>query len=87
MGAMPPIGSAIDQYAVDDIVDAYVDWREQSRHVWIAYARWASAPADDAQLRFAAYLAELDQEQRACDVYAATVSRTAAIHASRTRRA
>ena len=26
MGAMPPIGGAIDQYAVDDIVDAYVDW-------------------------------------------------------------
>jgi hypothetical protein len=87
METMPPIGSAIDQHAVDDIVDAYVGWREQAKSVWIAYARWASAPPDDARLRFAAYLAELDQEQRTCDVYAATVSRTAAMHAPRARRA
>jgi NAD-dependent SIR2 family protein deacetylase len=71
-------GAGIDDYALDDVMDAYVDWREQSRSVWDAYQRWLYADAQDERLRFAAYLAELDQEQRASDVYAATIDRTLA---------
>jgi hypothetical protein len=62
------------EYLLDDVIDAYVDWREGSRSVWQAYHHWLRAPAEDASLRFAAYLAELDQEQRACDVYQATIA-------------
>jgi hypothetical protein len=75
------IGSAVDEYALDDIVESYVDWREQARSVWVAYASWDTAPETEARLRFAAYLAELDQEQRTCEVHAATVARTVARHA------
>lgn len=67
----------VDECVVEDVVDAYVDWREQSRSVWRAYRRWSRGRPDDVAVRFAAYLAELDQEQRACEVYAATVARTA----------
>jgi hypothetical protein len=62
-------------YVLDEMIDAYVDWRERSRGVWQAYHHWLKAPAEDGLLRFAAYLAELDQEQRACDVYQATIAR------------
>lgn len=71
-------GAGIDDYALDDVIDAYADWREQSRSVWDAYQRWLYADAHDEGLRFAAYLAQLDQEQRASDVYAATIERTLA---------
>jgi hypothetical protein len=71
-------GTGIDDYALDDVMDAYVEWREQSRSVWDAYQRWLCADAQDERLRFAAYLAQLDQEQRASDVYATTIDRTLA---------
>jgi NAD-dependent SIR2 family protein deacetylase len=69
-------GADINDYALEDVMDAYVDWREQSRNVWDAYQRWVRAARQDERLRFAAYLAELDQEQRASAVYAATIDRT-----------
>lgn len=66
-----------NEYVRPDVIDAYVDWREQSQRVWLAYYRWSAAAPEDTALAFAAYLAELDQEQRTCDVYAATISMTA----------
>jgi hypothetical protein len=74
----PRAGADIDDYALDDVMDAYVEWREQSRSVWDAYQRWMYAAPHDERLRFAAYLAELDQEQRASGVYAATIDRALA---------
>ena len=71
-------GADLDDYALEDVMDAYVDWREQSQGVWDAYQRWVHADPQDERLRFAAYLAELDQEQRASAVYAATIDRTLA---------
>jgi NAD-dependent SIR2 family protein deacetylase len=65
-----------DDYVLEDVIDAYVDWREQSQAVWLAYQRWLTASRADAPLQFAAYLAELDQEERASAVYAATIDRT-----------
>ena len=56
--------------SIDETVDAYVDWREESGAVWDAYERWESAPAADARLAFAAYWAAVDREERASSVYA-----------------
>lgn len=70
--------TGVDEHVLVDAIDAYVDWREQSRSVWLAYERWSHAPPEDVALRFAAYLAELDQEHRACDAYEAAAFRTAA---------
>lgn len=55
---------------IDDTVDAYVDWREESAAVWDAYERWECASAADARLAFAAYWAAVDREERASNVYA-----------------
>ena len=67
----------VDEYVLDDVIDAYVDWREQSQRVWLAYHRWSDAAPEDWVLALGAYIAELDQEQRTCDVYAATIAKTA----------
>jgi hypothetical protein len=55
---------------IDETVDAYVDWREESAVVWDAYERWEWAPAADARLAFAAYCAAVEREERASNVYA-----------------
>jgi hypothetical protein len=55
--------------AVDEVVDAYVDWRQECITVWEAYQRWRSAARDDGALAFRAYLAALDREERAAEVY------------------
>lgn len=59
---------------VDEAIDAYVDWREESAHVWDAYARWESAADGDASFAFSAYRAALDREECASRVYAALVT-------------
>jgi hypothetical protein len=60
---------------VDETIDAYVDWREECTHVWEAYSRWLSAARGDAALAFRAYVAALDREERASEVYADLMSR------------
>jgi hypothetical protein len=60
---------------LDDLLDGYVNWRESARAVADAYARWsfASGGAERA-MRFAAYTATLDQEQKTAAAYAAAVT-------------
>ena len=55
---------------VDDVVLAYVEWREASAAVWDAYGRWASASAEDKLPADAAYRAALDREEAAANLYA-----------------
>jgi hypothetical protein len=63
---------------LDEAVDAYVDWREESAEVWGAYERWRHAPAADAPFAFSAYCAAVDREERASHVYAELMTRAAA---------
>ena len=59
---------------LDDLLDGYVDWRESARAVAIAYARWSFASPPERDMRFAAYTAMLDQEQKTAAAYAETVT-------------
>jgi predicted ABC-type transport system involved in lysophospholipase L1 biosynthesis ATPase subunit len=59
----------------DEAMEAYVEWREECARVWDAYDRWLGAVRADAALAFPAYLAALDREERASEVYAGLVSR------------
>jgi hypothetical protein len=61
---------------VDEVMEAYVQWREESARVWEAYHRWLSAVRADAALAFPAYVAALDREERASEVYAGLISQT-----------
>ena len=55
---------------VDELMDAYVDWREECIALEQAYARWSSVALDDRNVAFAAYTAALDREEQASSVYA-----------------
>jgi hypothetical protein len=62
-----------EEVRVDYLLAGYVDWRESARQVADAYARWSLASGPERTLRFAAYTATLDQEQKTAAVYAEAV--------------
>jgi hypothetical protein len=64
-------------WLVDEAVDAYVDWREESATVRDAYERWGRAAPADSGSAFAAYWAAVDREERAADIYAELMGRLA----------
>lgn len=68
----------VDKQLVDEAIDAYVDWREESAGVWHAYERWARAPKIDATGAFSAYRAALDREECASHAYADLLARITA---------
>ena len=59
---------------VDEMLAMYVEWRERADTVADAYGRWCAAPPEERTVRFAAYLATLDQEQATASGYADTIS-------------
>ena len=67
---------------IDDAVDAYLEWREQSAAVHAAYRRWTTAAAGDARVAFAAYVAALDREEQASTFYAGIVGRASQARAA-----
>jgi hypothetical protein len=74
------------QLAVDEVIDAYVDWHDECRAVWDTYRRWTSAPVADAGLAFEGYSAALEREERAADVYAAQIRRVGDVMRTEHRR-
>ena len=60
---------------VDRLIGAYVDWREACLRVSDAYGSWASGTGVGAKSAFARYMAALDHEERAAEVYAGLVRR------------
>jgi hypothetical protein len=65
-------------WLVDDFVECYVCWREESAAVRSAYDRWATAEDADQELAYAAYVAALDREERAARTYGESAERMAA---------
>jgi hypothetical protein len=55
---------------IDDLSDAYMEWRAESAAVEAAYGRWSIADSADAANAFAVYLAALDREELAAGEYA-----------------
>ena len=60
---------------VDRLVDAYVSWREACIQVSDAYGSWASETGLGAASAFGRYMAALDREERAAEIYAGLVHR------------
>jgi hypothetical protein len=61
------------QRLVDDVLRAYVDWREECEEVWRTYRRWAQRSEDDAGDAHCGYAAALDRERAAAEEYARLV--------------
>lgn len=60
---------------IDEVMERYVEWREECETVYDAYANWTNAPMDETDLPFAAYSAALDREQSAATVYGRALER------------
>jgi hypothetical protein len=60
---------------VDRTRERYSEWHEDAAAVADAYERWSAAPAAETELRFAAYVAALDQEATAASAYAESIVR------------
>jgi hypothetical protein len=58
---------------VDRLIELYCDWRTDCWDVRAAYGRFLEASRPDRAVAFAAYTAALDQEESACDAYAAQI--------------
>jgi hypothetical protein len=74
------MGHGILDHVIDDVMDAYVEWREESAEVEHAYRRWSVAKPPDGALAFAAYVAALDREDRASNSYAEVIRRAVVLH-------
>jgi hypothetical protein len=70
---------SLNAQQLDEVVAAYVEWHKHADCVQSAYTAWSGSKRIEKPLRYAAYLEELDREQRACEEYAATVARAAAV--------
>lgn len=64
---------------IDRLIELYCDWRSQCWNVRAAYAQLTAATAGDRAVAYAAYLAALDREESAADVYAQQVTRVASV--------
>ena len=53
----------------EEFVESYGRWREESTAVRRSYDRWRHAEPDVVPFAHAAYLAALDREERAADLY------------------
>jgi hypothetical protein len=60
---------------VDKLVDAYIDWRGECARVDDAYRSWASEIGPSGRVAFGFYMAALDAEEQAAEVYAGLVRR------------
>ncbi len=60
---------------VGELVEAYVEWREACGRVDDAYRSWANERARGDRLAFGLYMAALDAEELAAEVYAGLVGR------------
>jgi hypothetical protein len=67
---------------VDGLIEAYVSWREACLRVSDANDFWASETGLGATSAFARYMAALDHEERAAEVYAGLVRRAGQIASS-----
>jgi hypothetical protein len=62
----------------DEFVECYGRWREERTTVRFSYDRWRDAEPDIEPIAYAAYIAALDREERAADVYRECADRIAA---------
>jgi hypothetical protein len=67
--------ASLHNAAVDRLLEFYCAWREECAHVHAAYMRLSTASQSDRTLAFAAYMAALDREAAAADMYLGQVSR------------
>jgi hypothetical protein len=75
MDTVTDSNTAFARRTIDELVERYVTWREESYAVWTAYRQWVDAGRGECRLAHARYLAALDLEEQAARTYAGHVDR------------
>jgi hypothetical protein len=75
MGTAFESHTAVGRWAVDEMLESYVSWREECHGVRLAYQRWLECARTEGRLAYACYVAALDREERAARAYAHQVGR------------
>ena len=65
---------------IDDVMDAYIAWREESAAVEAAYQLWRTGLTSEHSRTFAAYISALDREERASGAYERALRRSSLAH-------
>lgn len=63
---------------IDAVLERYLDWREASRTVSLAYGAWRDVERDQRPGAYADYCAALDAEERAAEAYRVLIVRVGA---------
>lgn len=72
------MNSLLSPWLEDEFVECYGRWRQERTDVHLSYDRWRDAEPDVERVAYAAYVAALDREERAADVYRECAHRIAA---------
>jgi hypothetical protein len=70
MEGVGQMSAEIRSELIDDLMETYVDWREECIALRNSYERWSNAPAEEREPAFSAYRAALDREEQASVVFA-----------------
>jgi hypothetical protein len=71
--------TAFGRWAIDELLERYISWREECCAVRVGYQRWANSGPRERGLAYAGYVVALDREERAAQTYAAHVQRISPI--------
>jgi hypothetical protein len=64
---------ALRRHKIDELLERYIEWRNECAYVAVAYRDWCVAAPDERPLAFAVYEAASEREKAACDGYAEVV--------------
>jgi hypothetical protein len=64
------VDPSIPDWLIDDYIESYIEWREESESARRAYQLWRQSGPPDCSLAFAAYGEALDREERAAQALA-----------------
>lgn len=67
--------TALGRWAVDELLDCYLSWREECHAVRRAYQLWVDSTRAEDSLAYAGCVAALDREESAASTYANRIER------------
>ncbi len=67
--------TALGRWAVDELFERDLSWREECHAVPLAYQRWVDSTQAEGRLGYAGYVVALDREEQAARTYADHVER------------
>ena len=70
---MNAVGAHVRPDLIDRLIELYCDWRTRCAEVQAAYEQFLGASSAGRAGAFAAYMAALDREQSACELYAGQI--------------